>query len=207
MIIIKTPFSPDCQLHLTPLLKSCSWGWRCNRNTYLVKLNQMPAHIFYGAVAFTLDSLLFLHQTATNWIESESWQSIRHLWPASQYHYIIKSSKCWISWTFKYHWFIWPYHNPAAQKKYSKVTGSWKEVPPSPVPALCMRSVASAPTGHSFSISTTRPCPAAATGCWFTSRIRSPSTRPAAPCEPGSSTCPTATQGSKFTDLYKKTVN
>lgn len=62
----------------------------------------------------------------------------------------------------------------------------------SPAP-LCMSSVASAPTGHSLSISTTRPCPAAATGCWFTSRIRSPSISPSAPCEPGSRTCTTAT--------------
>lgn len=62
----------------------------------------------------------------------------------------------------------------------------------SPAP-LCMSSVASAPTGHSFSISTTRPCPAAATGCWFTSRIRSPSISPDAACEPGSSTCTAGT--------------
>lgn len=33
MIIIKTSFSLDCQPHLTPLLRSCSCGWRCSSYT------------------------------------------------------------------------------------------------------------------------------------------------------------------------------
>lgn len=75
----------------------------------------------------------------------------------------------------------------------------------SPVPALCMRSVASAPTGHSLSISTTRPCPAAATGCWFTSRIRSPSISPDAPWEPGSRTCSTTQHNTSTVTQFVKT--
>lgn len=140
----------------------------------------MPAHIFQGAVAFTFDSFLFLHQSTADRVQAQPSQNMLDLWAK----YMTVGWHCDIVTPFKL-WLLPLFHTWQSAQEAEK---QWR----SPVPGLWMRSVASAPTGHSFNISTTRPWPAAATGCWFTSRIRSPSMRPAAACEPGSSTWPTA---------------
>lgn len=174
MMIIKTSFSLDCQPLLTSLLRSCSCGWRCSSYT-----------VFSGA-----------QSAASSCI---SWGSCLSSIFAPE-HCRLSS----ISTATKYVGSVTKIHGSRLTLWHHDTietftpTGSWEAVAPSPVPALWMSSVASAPTGHSLSISTTRPWPAAATGCWFTSRIRSPSMRPAAACEPGSSTWPAGATSSSI---------
>lgn len=73
MIIIKTSFSLDCQPLLTPLLRSCSCGWRCSSYTAFSAVQTHASSYISGASCFYVLSLLFLHlssiSTVTRYVE------------------------------------------------------------------------------------------------------------------------------------------